>query len=211
MINLKNSLVAFGVLALSALTSISANASILIEPHLGYNLGSSVTYSGDMSGSALTDAVFKNSGPEYGARAGLQYLGFMGGVAFTHSTYDWKISNIPGVGSTQWSMKRDEVGVFAGYNAPLFFRAWLGYYFSNKASLTADDPTSGALSGSWLSGHTTEIGLGLKFIPLLSLNIQYRMVSFDKSTLTPPGETAISPAISPKEIVVGVSLPFTLL
>jgi hypothetical protein len=211
MINLKNSLVAFGVLALSALTSISANASILIEPHLGYNLGSSVTYSGDMSGSVLTDAVFKNSGPEYGARAGLQYLGFMGGVAFTHSTYDWKITNIPVVGSTQWSMKRDEVGVFAGYNAPLFFRAWLGYYFSTKATITADYPTNGVTSGMWLSGHTTEIGLGFKFIPLLSLNVLYRMVSFNKSTLNATGEAPISPAISPKEIVVGVSLPFTLL
>ncbi len=188
---LKNSLIAIGAVAIAILTSISANASLLIEPHVGYIVSGSTT---------ISSTDFKYSGPQYGARLGYQMLGVMGGLAYAHSTYSLKETTSGA--TTSNDNKRDELGVFVGYNAPIMLRAWVGYYFSSKATETA--------SSDWESGSTTEIGLGFTPLPLISINLAYRMLSYDKQSVSGT-ESTISPKYDPKEIVLGVSLPFTLL
>ena len=57
------------------LTISTASASLLVEPHLGYNLGSS------------GDGESYNGG-QFGMRLGYQQLGLMAGLDFTRSNYD---------------------------------------------------------------------------------------------------------------------------
>lgn len=189
----KSFLVALAIIV----TATTANASILIEPHVGY-----VASGGD---SSFSGADYSYTGPQYGARLGLKHLGLMGGFAYTHSTFSNKKTAL-GISLTA-KQKQDEMGVFVGYNAPILIRAWLGYFFSTKNTYT--DNGHGA-NGLFYKGNTTEIGLGFTPLPLLSLNVSYRMLSFDK--VGAGGiEATLSEKYEPKEIVVGVSLPFSIL
>jgi hypothetical protein len=199
---LKNSIMALGVLFSALCASTPANSSLLIEPHIGYNLSSSTT---------INTIVSKYSGVQYGARLGAQYFGVMGGFAYNHSTYKLK-TTIPSLAITDepTDSKKDDLGIFVGYSAPILLRAWIGYYFSSKQ--TATSTSTLYTTGDYLSGKTTEFGVGFTGLPFLSLNLVYRMVTLDKSYDVATGVTSDQdPKFSPKEIVLGVSFPFTLL
>lgn len=193
----KNILVALGILVVTT----TANASILVEPHLGY-IASGGTES-------YYSVKYDYSGPQYGARLGVKYLGLMGGFAYTHSTFSNKLS--AGITSLTAKQKQDEMGVFVGYNAPVLIRAWVAYFFSAKNTWT-DNALGAGTSGTWYKGKTTEIGIGFTPLPLLSLNVSYRMLSFDKAYSALTGaEGTLTTKYEPKEIVLGVSVPFSLL
>lgn len=183
----KNSLLCLGMLAIFSLTSYSANASLLIEPHLGYNVTGDADYETNET---------KYNGPQYGARLGVQSLGFMGGLDYTHSSFTYKTT-----GAADSKQKRDQLGLFVGYNFPVLVRAWVGYYFSDK---TKDD------DGSSTEGHGTEVGLGFTGLPFLSINLQYRMSTHDTGTSRSGAEAAINPEFETSEIVLGVSLPLNI-
>lgn len=185
--HVKNSLLTLGIVAITALTSFSAKASLLIEPHLGYNIYGNADY-----GTTTT----KYNGAQYGARLGFQQLGLMAGLDYTHSAFTYKMT-IPGFSEFSQDQKRDQIGIFAGYNFPILLRAWVGYYFSDKTK---------AADSTFLKGSGTELGLGFTGLPFLSINLQYRMSTYDEDE-----EGTLSPELDTKEIVLGISAPFTLL
>lgn len=186
---IKNSLITLLILAITAFSS-TVHASLLIEPHIGYNL----------SGSGTTSGVeYKYTNPEFGLRLGGQYLGFMAGFDYTTSAYTWEQS--PG-GDDKFD--RGEFGVFVGYNFPILLRVWGAYYFTNTAEDT--NATGRTPSGAKYEGSTKELGVGFTALPFLSLNLMFRNVVMDTK---PAGITSAD--IANNEIVLGVSLPFTLL
>lgn len=201
MYRVNNFFIAISIVALMALTSTFAHASFLIEPHLGYNLSSSTTYK--------TDAL-KYSGIQYGSRLGFQYFGVMGGVDYTRAVYTLKTT---GQGSTTTDgddKSRNELGVFVGYKFPVMVRAWVSYNFSTKETQDKTGPNGDA--GDYLKGHSTEIGIGFTGLPFVSLNISYRMLSYDTKYESVAKTTKVyNPTYEPKEIVLGISAPFTLL
>ncbi len=180
----------------------TAQASFLIEPHLGYNVsGGQASYNG---------AKLDYSGLQYGARLGMQYLGLMGGFAYNHGTFDLKETTIASGASVTGAQKQDDIGLFVGYNAPILLRAWLGYFFSSK--MTQTETNGSGTNGDWYKGTVTEIGVGFTPLPLVSLNLVYRMGSFDKTyNAATSAESSLATDYKPTEIVIGVSLPFTLL
>ena len=188
----------FGLLALLGAVlffSVQSHASILLEPHLGYNVsGGQSNYNG---------TKYDYTGAQLGARLGMQHLGVMGGFDFTHSNYTVNQTVLASQVKTTVDTKENDYGVFLGYNAPILVRGWVGYYFSTKA-------TDG--SNNYTKGKTTELGLGFTPLPLLSLNIMYRMTSYDTLyTASNNASSTLSPNYEPKEIVLGVSLPVTFL
>ena len=188
--SIKNSLIAFGTLVITVFASLNANASLLIEPHIGYNVSGSGTTSG---------VAYKYSNPELGLRFGGQYLGLMAGFDYTSSTYTWK--QTPG-GDDKFD--RGEFGIFVGYNLPILLRVWGAYYFTNTAT---DQEASGrTTAGAKYKGNTKELGVGFTALPFLSINLMLRNVVM---TTKPVGITSAD--ISNNEFVLGVSLPFTLL
>lgn len=163
----------------------TASAALLIEPHLGFNLGST----GDGE---------SYNGAQLGMRLGYQQLGFMAGLDFTRSTYDQdqtvnnvKVSN---------EMERNEWGVFVGYNFPILIRAWAAYYFANTTKATT--------SNFEMTGNTTELGVGFTALPFLSVNLMYRMIALDELKASNGAKATIDS--SNQEFVVGISLPLTL-
>lgn len=187
------------VLAIATFSSISACAGLLVEPHVGYNLHSSTTKE--------TDKIDYN-GVQYGARLGVQSFGFIGGIDYTHSNYTATTKPASGT-SDKDERKRDELGVFAGYKFPVLVRAWVGYNFLAKETQTKLGPTSGTKVGEYYKGHSTEFGVGFTGLPFVSVNLSYKMLSYDKQNDTVK-TTALNPKFEPKEIVLGVSFPINL-
>lgn len=186
--NIKALVLAFGLIANVA------HASLLVEPHLGFNISGS----GDNGKTGSAKEEYDYSGAQYGLRVGYQNLGFMAGMDFTRSSYDqdYTTSGVTTVGE----IGRNEWGIFAGYNLPILLRAWAAYYFSNTAK---DSKLNNEMSGS-----TTELGVGFTGLPFLSLNLMYRMVSYDDYTNSAGAESSID--VTNHEFVLGVSIPLTL-
>ncbi len=168
------------------LTINTASASFLLEPHVAYNLSGSGD--GDISS---VNHEYSYNGPQFGARFGYQGLGLMTGFDYTRSSFDLK-DKASGVETTR-SLDRNEFGFFVGYEFPILLRAWGTYYFVNSAEDSA---------GSKYSGNTKELGVGFTALPLLSVNLMYRLVSLDEVN-----SSAIGSDINISEIVIGVSLP----
>lgn len=173
------------ILGVSLMTSV-AHASFLIEPHIGYNISG--------SGQDGLDADY--NGPQYGARLGYQYFGFMIGADYTKGSGEYE-SNIDGVKSTK-DFDQTDIGVFVGYELPILLRVWGTYYFNSDFDLTG---------GGEYSGDTKELGVGFTALPFLSLNLMYRMVNHDE---VKGGGTTRSVDMNYNEIVLGVSLPLNL-
>ena len=189
-----------------------AQASFLIEPHFGYNLSGSGT-----TGSGTTASEFKYTGVQYGLRAGYQYLGFMGGLAYNRSNYVWKLSTsqlTPTINTNyEDSFTRNEVGLFLGYQFPIFFRLWGAYYFTNTAEDVDTTHSTISIAGAMpdlyptgyqFKGNTKELGIGYTGLPFVSINLSFRNVVHDNTTTGAVG-------ISNNEFVLGISAPFSVL
>lgn len=177
-----------GPLFALALMINAASAAFLLEPHVAYNLNGS----GDGDISSVRHE-FEYNGPQFGARFGYQGLGLMTGFDYTRSSFDLE-DKFSGSTTTR-SLTRDEVGFFVGYNFPILLRAWGTYYFVNSAEESG---------GNKYSGNTKELGVGFTALPLLSINVMYRLISLDEVN-----SVALGKDIDVSEIVVGVSLPLT--
>lgn len=182
--NLKNFAKA-SILASALIFSVESQASFLVEPHVSFNLYSSGKEGG---------VDYSYNGTQYGLKLGYQQLGLMFGMDYKKSAFDLKTEG--NGNNTKVAMKRDELGVFAGYEFPILVRAWGGYYFHNKMK--------GDSQGYEYSGNTKELGVGFTGLPFLSMNFIYRMVELDEAKTN---GTATKIDTSIKEYVVGVSLP----
>ncbi|MGZ3787533.1 MAG: hypothetical protein ACXVLQ_03375 [Bacteriovorax sp.] len=172
-----------------------ASAGVLVEPQLGYVLSNkfngTVSLSGPLTATSTSD--YKATGVEYGARLGYQVMGFMGGLNYGHMSGTSKNAN-----GTKDDIKGNNLGVFAGFNAPILVRGWIAYNFSSKADVGSDK----------FKGHSTEIGLGFTGLPFLSVNAIYRMYNYTE--LTTRGQTYTASGLEPKEIELAISAPFNL-
>lgn len=192
--------------------ALNSFAGLLIEPQIGYILSGNNNYKMGNPSIGLGNVESTYSGADYGARLGVKFLGVMGGLSYFKNSYklkaSWKSTNItmtPGSDNSDWS--QDSFGVFVGYNAPLWLRAWVAYHFSVTAKVST--PSADWYSkGDKMSGSSTELGLGFTGLPFVSLNVIYRMISFTKFT------NSMSPLVvqdsSPKELLMSISLPFDI-
>ncbi len=130
------------------------NASFLVEPILGYNIGNFESFTGE-------DQSAKGIG--IGGRLGFEYLGLQGALDGSFSTLDID-DNIDDDGELR------EFGLFIGYDFPILFRVWAGYMFSANMERGNTD----------FRGSGTKVGVGFSPLPLLSLNLEYKMINFDE-------------------------------
>lgn len=173
------------------LISTSAFSSYLIEPHFGLNLNGSAN--------ATIKSINHNydyNGTQYGLKLGMQNFGLMGGIDFNRSSFNLDDKTISGTVAS--SYKRNEWGLFIGYNFPLFLRFWGSYFFANTAKKS---------NGDEFSGTSKEFGLGFTSLPFVSLNLIFRLVDYSKQKISNVSEK-LNEKINNTEIVLGLSLPF---
>ena len=142
-----------------------AQAGMLIEPYLGYEMG-------DLKRQEKTEAEFtdKSSGTSFGLRLGYKFL--LPWVALDYTSGSGKLKT-DDPGKVDSDYKKYSLGGTVGVDLPLI-RGWVGYGFQND--LQIDDPTNDVK----FKGTYTKFGVGLGFIPFVSLNVEYKINNFDK-------------------------------
>jgi hypothetical protein len=182
------------LVALFLLLSFNANAWLLVEPYIGYDIGtkSEITPSNP-------PAELEYNGFIYGGRLGFVWKILMLGV---------DMSGMSGTATTTSTgieidkdVTKSSFGAFAGVNVDLTaigLRAWVSYFFSNKLSF--EDNTE-------LKGNGWGIGLGITLIKFLGINFEYRGNSFDELT-SDLGNATVE--YKPSEFVISLSVPLNL-
>ena len=177
-----------------------SKAGLLLEPYVGYHLGSRDGKAKEKAtGIEAAIAETDYSGAGFGARVGFQTFGLMlGGVYET----------IPSITSESGGTETEggssaKLGVFVGYDFPLFVRVW-GTYFLD---VTMEDEDGNEVSDLYDSG--VGAGVGLTFLPLVSLNVEYRMYTFSDDWKSGGSSYDLS-GQNHSEIFLSVSLPLNL-
>jgi hypothetical protein len=155
------------IIALLSIT-FTAQAGLLIEPVLGYNV---ISKFDDDSG---------GGGSAYGGRLGYQYLGLQLGVDYLNSTVDSKIDN------AQNDFKTSEFGAFVGFEFPVFFRVYAGYVFAASSDklkiLDTDDDLNDTFEYS--KGTGPKFGIGFTGLPFVDINFEMRTINYGTAEIT---------------------------
>ena len=114
--------------------------------------------------------------------------------------------------TTTTTVKQDAdqstLGLFVGYNLPVMLRAWAAYYLSTSIELQ-----SGAAVGDEYNGKGYGLGLGFTGLPFVSLNLEYRMMTFDELKDKSAGSTSTlsgTNEIDYNQLMLSVSLPLDI-
>jgi hypothetical protein len=162
-----------------------ADAALLIEPVLGYNLGAKIE---------SDDGSNKGSGPAFGGRLGYQYLGFQIGADYLNSRLnldDWNKD----LDLTEWAG-------FVGFEFPILLRVYAGYIFS----ATGEGKIEG-IKAELNNGSGTKVGLGFTPLPFIDINLEMRQATFDEGKI---GGVKIDGKTDYRTYMISLSLPFTL-
>jgi opacity protein-like surface antigen len=197
----------FAILAVMIGMSSAAHAGILIEPYLGYETGDS-TYkfvsSIDPSGTEFKDSL---SGVSYGMRLGYKFLLPWIALDYTSGTGTDKVDSK--FSSTNSDFTRTSLGAVVGVNLPLI-RAWAGYGFSNELTLKGANGTP----DTKMKGTYLKAGVGLGFLPFVSVNLEYKINDIKKVDLGygagEQDKSAVFDSTKNDTIMLSVSVPFNL-
>ena len=165
----------------------SAQASLLLEPYLGY-----VTGKRDMS----TSNNF--TGTEYGARVGYSMLGFAIGA-------DYQAVSVTDDGSPKTDLTSGDLGLFVAYKFPVLVHAYASYFPSPEAKFS----NSGA-SGTYKSGNVMKLGVGFTGFPIVNVNLEYISGTYGKASAG-GFEADINPKMTTSAYAISISAPFNFL
>jgi hypothetical protein len=141
-----------------------AEASVLIEPYLGF-------YDGSYSSLIRTEG-----GTTFGARLGLQSKSFMAGLEYV--TGSWKAKTIP-----PYSQTPQNTGAFLGFKFPRVARLWATYEFNDRLNQTS------SAGSNYLTGTGVRLGVGFTpdtnkppfgFLHYLSFNFEFDSITYTK-------------------------------
>lgn len=145
------------VLALGLGFTSTSHADLMVEPYLGYEMGTGSQGSND----------FKVTGTDLGLR-----LGYDTGVMFW-AALDYTMGSLtldPDSGTSD-DGKRTSLAAVVGLDLPVLFRVWAGYGFSNEMKFDA---------AAW-KGKYTKFGVGFTALPFVSLNLEVINDTWDDS------------------------------
>jgi hypothetical protein len=169
------------MLALFFTLSNSAQASLLVEPLVGYNINGKA---GDAS---------RGSGTSYGGRLGYQNMGFQLGLDYLSSSLDYSRDSF-----SSDNLETSEWGFFVGYKFPILLRVYAAYIFSATGE-------AGAVEVS--KGTGTKVGVGFTGLPFVNVNVEYRSGNWDQikvNGVTQTGDADFS------ALLLSLSLPINL-
>ncbi len=161
-----------------------ADASILIEPVVGYSFAT--TNIETTVSNVTAEEKDPGSGLSYGGRLGWQNLGFQLGL-------DYLASNLSIDGD---DLNTTEMGAFAGFEFPVLLRVYGGYVFSGTGK--NDDI-------EFKNGTGPKVGVGFTFLPFLDINLEWRNIKYEQQDVAPATIDA-----SYSALMLGFSLPFNI-
>ena len=169
----------------------SAQGGILLEPYLNYNTSS---VSADVL--AIPIGLKDKGSVSIGGRIGYKLIlpiWIAADISQGSGTFSPDL-NVTG----NSSFTRSDAYATVGFDFPILFRAWVGLGLSSSLKIKDSAGTTTEYSG----GSKQKLGVGLGFIPLLSVNVEY----FTSKPNAPAGSTKAEET----GLSIGVSAPFNL-
>lgn len=196
---MKNTFKMFSFLFVFALAT-TARAGIMIEPYLGYELGSEAKLE-----SGGTNDGGKTSGLDLGLRVAYT-LPVMVWIGLDYSMMsDGKFKGDSS--ANDGKMDRSNLYLDVGVDLPILARAWVGYGLMNSAKLKFDGGGSTTLK----KGTNLKFGVGFTALPIVSLNLEYFMhdyKDYDSSTGASGSTSDIWSTHKENGLLLSVSAPF---
>lgn len=181
---------------------ICAQAGILIEPHIGYDMTRVVK---NAVATPTVDSGFKTNAPTFGARIGYTTSKMVWFGADVDYATGKNAYNNTTVNSTNFSFTRTDGYALIGIDFPKFIRGWAGYGFSSKMTLQ----TTGG--DTVVTGTSMKGGIGLTIIPKVSINAEYVVRNMTDEKIGSAASTKVSTTYGTyKDVgaVVSISTPF---
>lgn len=139
-------------------------AGVLTEPYAGY-------FQGETEGTDLGTADIKSY--TYGARLGYQTDGGWNyGIDYSQGKGKYQAT-----GESKFDYNSKDGGVFIGYSFAAHIKVWASYIF--KYESTIKDYGTGGVDVE-TEGDGFNVGIGIRGIPFVSVNISYQERSVDK-------------------------------
>lgn len=161
----------------------TANAGVMLEPFVGYGMGSS----------KQGDNNFKDSGAAYGARIAYSQMGFFVGGEYQGGS----ITSKPTSGSST-TLNITDLGATVGYEFPILLRVFGTYFFSAE----------GKLDNGKIKGSGMKVGVGYTAFPLVAFNLEYHTTTYTKGEAGGVSGD-LTEKISGNLVMLSVSVPFT--
>lgn len=185
----------------------NVHAGFLLEPYAGFAINGSIE---DTDTNPLKGTY---SGLEFGARAGISMMGFMGGVTYNMATEsDYKMTESDQTRDLSRASRTD-FGLFAGYEFPVMLRVWGSYYLDSKLEGKSNSGNNPKLDATetW-NGNGIGLGVGFTPMPFLSLNLEYKSFTYEDEddTSASPVNSLLAPNVTANEIFMSISLPINL-
>lgn len=164
-------------------------AALLVEPVVGFNLGSKLEFDGGESYSG-------GSGAAFGGRLGYQQLGFQLGVDYLRSGLNMDDNDFDkDVTMSEWAG-------FIGFEFPILLRVYAGYIFAATGETEYNNVDLELKKGSG-----TKVGLGFTGLPFVDINLEFRQGTFDEYKL---GNATVDDKTDYQSYLISLSLPFNL-
>jgi len=165
----------------------NANAGLLLEPYLGYGMGSS------KNGTGTND----DTGLEYGARVAFETMGFFVGGEYMGGSVKSKDKT----GGKTYTLTPTNMGLAVGYQFPVLVRAYATYFFTADSKVDTNPAVT-------YKGSAMKIGVGYTGFPIIAINLEYISTTFTKGEVGGVSGT-LSNKITGNLIALSVSAPFT--
>lgn len=181
-----------------------AEAGILVEPYLGYQMLMTDVKLGAGAGSLEgQSAKIDGTGIGYGLRAGFTLPMIFAAVDYSMASVSSSAKEVPaGLTITSGTDARTSLGLTVGLSLPLV-RPYVGYIFDDQIK---DDTDTN-------SGSGFKLGVGFTVFPMIKLNAEYQMVTYTKSknssgTETTFGGSEVFSGVTSSGFFVNLSVPF---
>lgn len=187
----------FILVVLFFVVSQSAKAALLIEPLVGFNVGTKAQIDDEDR-----SEDYSGLGGAFGGRLGYQNLGFQIGLDYLHSSIDFSDKTL------KKNVSMNEWAGFVGFEFPILLRVYAGYIFSvDGSSKYKADNSSPTQDFDLKSGSGAKFGVGFTVLPFLDINLEYRRGTVDEYKI---GSTKYEDDIDYSSYMIAISLPFTI-
>ena len=184
------------------LDGVGVNALLYVEPYAAYRLGTQIKTQSGFEYEA-------SKGTAIGARLGTSIIPLITlGVQYEMGSRDQSLDVGPTgttTGDTGNEFDDTHLGIFAAFTSLPLINVWGTYFLDSELEYSVSNNAN--VIGATFSGSGYGVGAGFTGLPFLSLNLDYRMFTYDEFKTAAGVTSTLTNDVEVTEIVLSVSSP----
>lgn len=193
--------------------SLQAHAGLMIEPYLGYERTASKLTLTTAYGASLGTPDFNGTmtGSSYGLRLGYKFTMFWAALDYSGGASK---NDVYYSGQQDQDITRSSLGAAVGIDIPFLIRFWVGQNFQDEYTAKARNAANTLDLSDKYKGTSTKLGVGLNFLPIVSINFEYIMRKYTSGSGDSfTGATTYDNSVTANDhssVLASISVPFNL-